>query len=63
MKIDIVITEKDLRAMVIDRIVKELGEAGSKLIDEDVQIEVKSSQNYKSEWERAVFRARVSVDR
>lgn len=62
MKLQIEITEKDLRAMVLERIQKDLGDAGSKLDESDVTIEVKSKQNWKSEWERAEFRARVEVD-
>jgi hypothetical protein len=63
MKIQIQITEKELREMVLSRIRDELGDAATKLDENDVQIEVKSLQNYKSEWEKASFRARVEVDR
>lgn len=63
MKIQIELTEKELRALVLARLRDELGEAGGRLADKDVHIEVKSKQNYKSEWESAAFRARVEVDR
>lgn len=63
MKIQVEITEKELRTMVLQRLRNELGEAAEKLEEKDIAIEVKSQQNYKSEWERAAFRARVEVDR
>jgi hypothetical protein len=63
MKIQIEITEKELRALILSRLRAELGDAAERLDDKDIQIEVKSQQNYKSEWERAAFRARVEVDR
>lgn len=63
MKIQIQITEKELRAMVLDRLRRELGEAGERLQEKDVHIETKSAQNYRAEWETAAFRARIEVDR
>jgi hypothetical protein len=63
MKIEIMITEKELREMVLERLRSELGAAGDKLKENDIKIEVKSKQNYKSEWESAAFRACVSTDR
>lgn len=63
MKIQVQITEKELRQMVLEKIQRDLGEAGARLTEKDVEIETKSTQNYRSEWERAAFRARVEVDR
>lgn len=63
MKIQVQITEKELRTMVLERLKSELGDAAARLDDSDVQIEVKSKQNYRSEWEQAAFRARVEVER
>jgi hypothetical protein len=60
MKIQIQITEKELRALVCEMLSRELS---TPLQDGDIKIEVKSKQNYKSEWESASFRARVDVDR
>jgi len=54
MKIRIELSEKDL----IKIIIQELEATLSETFDEkNLKIEVKSSQNYKSEWEQAVFRA------
>ena len=54
MKVDIEITEKDLKKMIIDYITNKI-DINAKI--EDVQILVKSTQNYKSEWENANFKA------
>ena len=55
-KLYIEIDESTLRKLVLDHLSAQLGCA---LSEKDVFIEVKSKQNYKSEWERAEFRARV----
>lgn len=57
-RINIEITENELRQLVVDRLRDTLGNAA--LTESDVVIEVKSDQNYKSEWEKASFRARYS---
>ena len=54
MKIEILLTEEDLKELVKDKI--------ESMIDKDInsydiKIEVKSKQNYKAEWESAAFRA------
>lgn len=47
-------TEKELAALVL----KDLQENASYPIkEEDIRIEVKSKQNYRSEWEKASYRA------
>ena len=57
MKIAIELSENDLKTLVMRELEKRLGDID---IDEkDVHIEVKSKQNYKSEWEEASFRARI----
>lgn len=58
MKFDIEITEAELTKLVRDHL--------EELLNRDLEgltitIEVKSTQNYKSEWEKAAFRARVSL--
>lgn len=58
MKIEIELTEKELRDLIYIEFEKRLGELD--LQPTDIKIEVKSTQNYKSEWENAAFRARVS---
>jgi hypothetical protein len=63
MKIEIELTEAELKQMVYDRIVADLGAASEKLQAGDIKIEVKTTQNYKAEWEPGAFRARVRVDR
>ncbi len=48
------ITEAEIRRAVIDYIKDHIGVS---VYANDVKIEVKSKQNYKSEWEEAAFRA------
>ena len=56
MKIDIEYTEQEMRKLLHADIEEKLNMP----IDEnDIKIELKSKQNYKSEWESAAFRARV----
>lgn len=57
MRLEIELTEKEVTQLVMNRIGRLLG--GVNIKREDVRIEVKSKQNYKSEWEPAMFRARV----
>lgn len=57
MRLEIELTEKEVTQLVMNRIGRLLGDVNIKR--EDVRIEVKSKQNYKSEWEPAMFRARV----
>ncbi len=57
--ISIVIDEADLRRLVLDHLRTQIGDID--LVEKDIQIETKSSQNYRSEWERgAGFRATVN---
>ncbi len=58
MNIQIELTEKELRELVFNHLEAVLGDV--RLEETDVLIEVKSKQNYKSEWEIAAFRARVN---
>jgi len=55
MKIKIEIDEKTLRGLVLDYLSSQLGELA--LSKDCLTIEVKSKQNYRSEWESAAFRA------
>lgn len=59
MKVELEIGEKDLRELALEFIRERLH---VNLDASDVVIEVKSKQNYRSEWESAAFRARVSKD-
>lgn len=61
MNIEIVLTELDLKALVIAELTRRLGEIP--LEPKDVKIEVKSSQNYRADWEVAHFRAKVNIQR
>lgn len=61
MNIDITLTEHDLKPLVVAELARRLGELP--LESSDVTIEVKSKQNYRAEWEKAAFRARVTVAR
>jgi len=53
MSIRIEISEKDVRKLVAEYIQEQ---TGTTVAPESVKIEVKSTQNYKSEWETAQFR-------
>ena len=55
MKITIEINEASLKELVVDEIARRLGDIP--VSKEDIKIEVKSKQNYKSVWETAAFRA------
>lgn len=56
MTINIELSEADLRGLVLAHLRDTLN---SELTENDVVIEAKSKQNYKSEWESAAFRARI----
>lgn len=58
MQIEIKYTEKELKQLIINDIMQKLD-----LNDFDeasLDIQVKSKQNYKSEWEKAEFKAKYS---
>lgn len=59
MKITTTITEADLRKLVQKHLENVLN---VQLDEKDITIEVKSKQNYKSEWEVAAFRATVNKE-
>jgi len=61
MNIVIELTEHDVKRLVCDELQRRMGDI--QLEANDVKIETKSSQNYKSEWETAHFRARINVSR
>lgn len=55
MTIEIKLTEKDVKELILAEITRRLGDVP---FDKSaVMIEVKSKQNYRSEWEVADFRA------
>jgi hypothetical protein len=54
-KINIELNEKELRTLVREYITSLAGDLCVNL--DNIVIEVKSKQNYKSEWEKAEFRA------
>jgi hypothetical protein len=58
MKIDIILTEQDLRHLVLEHLRTALGDIG--LQEKDVKIEVMTKNNYRvKEWEQGAFRAHV----
>lgn len=57
MKIHVEIDEQELRQMIIARFRELMPD--TRINEPDVQIEVKSKQNYRSEWESAAFRASI----
>lgn len=60
MKIRVEIDAKAIRKLVLDHIRESM--PGVAFNPDAVQIEVKSKQNYKSEWESAAFRAVYEAD-
>ena len=54
MKIRVELNEKELRELIINYLEENIG---TTFDEKKINIEVKSSQNYKSEWEQASFRA------
>jgi hypothetical protein len=57
MRIQIEIGEDDLKRLIVDSLSDELQ---TQIAIGDVKIEVKSKQNYRSEWETASFRATIN---
>ncbi len=55
--VNIEVSEETLKELVCDYLREKLGDLD--LMIEDVKIEVKSKNNYRSEWELASFRANV----
>jgi hypothetical protein len=62
-KFDIEIDEEELKSLVINALADKLGggRGGVPFNAKDVKIEVKSKQNFRSEWEESAYRARLSV--
>jgi hypothetical protein len=54
MKMRLELTEEMVRQLIMAHLAEKLGDVRIK--PENVNIEVKSKQNYKSEWEVAAFR-------
>lgn len=61
MKITVIITEEDLKAMIRERLVKELPEVPEGQFN--ISYEVSSKVNYKNEWEAGRMRATVTYDK
>lgn len=55
MKLEIILTEEDLKQLIITELKNKLGEIPFNRLN--VSIKVKSKQNYKAEWEEALFKA------
>jgi len=58
-EINISINEETLRELVVKYIAEKMGSVTVK--KDDVHIETKSKQNFRSEWETAAYRATVRV--
>jgi hypothetical protein len=58
MIINVELSEVELRRLVLARLQELMPDAG--LTEKDVDIQVKSKQNYRAEWETAAFRARIT---
>ena len=61
MKLKIELTEEDVKELIVQWLSSKL--EGMTFNPKNVVIEVKSKQNYKSEWERASFRAYYENDK
>ena len=62
MQITVEINEAELKRLVVSHIEQYFNTDEFSLFDPNrVTIEVKSKQNYKSEWETATFRARYTT--
>jgi hypothetical protein len=59
MKIDVEVTEEELRKLVLARLQNTIE---APIDAKSVKIEVKTKQNFKAEWEEGKFRARISID-
>lgn len=57
MRVHIEVSEAELRKLVMGHFSNVLGDVPLKA--DDIKIEVKSKQNFHSEWEEAEFRAKV----
>lgn len=57
--VKIELDEATLKDLVMSYLSERMGNVDFK--EEDVDIKVKSKQNYKSEWEEANFKASISV--
>lgn len=53
------IDEQTIKRILVSYIQSKLGDV--KVDENDVKIEVKSKQNYRSEWETSAFRAQYSA--
>lgn len=60
MKIEMVLSEKDLRELIRQKF--DATYKTRTLKDTEIVVKVKSKQNYKSEWEVAAFKAEVVFD-
>lgn len=58
MRIQLEIDEITLKKLIVDYLQRQLVEV--EMDTKDIQIEVKSKQNHKSEWEVAAFRATIN---
>jgi ribosomal protein L25 (general stress protein Ctc) len=55
MKVRIELSEKDVRRLIREHLQNQVGDLP--VTEDNITIQVKSTQNYKSEWEKADFRA------
>lgn len=60
MNLKIEISELELKKLIVAELKTRLGEVTFE--PDNVQIEVKSKQNYRAEWEQANFRATLTVN-
>lgn len=60
MNIKIEISEEQLKTLICQSMQEKLGDV--KVNPGHIKIEVKSKQNYKSEWEKAAFRAVLEIN-
>lgn len=58
-KITVEYTEADLKQLIIDDLQQKM--PGVTVETRNIQIETKSKQNYRAEWENAAFRGKVEI--
>lgn len=55
MRLEVSINEVEMRQVLLEHVREKLGDVSITL--DDIKIETKSKQNYRSEWEEASYRA------
>ena len=57
MRVEVSITGLEMKKILLDHVQRKLGDVS--ITERDIEIEVKATQNYRSEWETGDFRAKL----